>query len=97
MIEYARINDYANNLNKPSIASKSNERLNRYLNIFPYDSNRVVIDTDEYENDYINASYIDVSIWLFWKLNKILIIFLLRVINTTLNTSQHKDQNLTPA
>lgn len=61
VMEYSRINEFSNNLNKTNIASKTNEKLNRYVNIFPYDSNRVVLDTDEYENDYINASYIDVS------------------------------------
>ena len=59
--EYARINDFSSNLKKSNVASRSNEKLNRYLNIFPYDSTRVVLDTDEYDSDYINASKIDVS------------------------------------
>ena len=42
--------------------SKDNQTLNRFKNISPFDSNRVILDQDEFENSYINASYIDV--WL---------------------------------
>lgn len=59
--EYKAIQYFSDNLNKTFIASKANEKLNRYLNIYPYDSSRVVLNDDEYENDYINASYIHVS------------------------------------
>lgn len=59
--EFNAINFFADNLDKTSIASKANENLNRYLNISPYDSNRVVLNEDEFENDYINASFINVS------------------------------------
>jgi protein tyrosine phosphatase len=59
--EFKAIQFFSENLEKTCIASKANERLNRYVNISPYDNNRVVLDYDEFENDYINASYINVS------------------------------------
>jgi protein tyrosine phosphatase len=59
--EYRAIQYFADNLDKTCIASKANEKLNRYANISPYDSNRVVLNDDEFENDYINASYVNVS------------------------------------
>lgn len=62
--EFKAINVIADGIAKTSIASKSNEKLNRYSNISPFDLNRVVLNEDEFENDYINASYIDVSFML---------------------------------
>lgn len=59
--EYKAIQFFSDNLEKTNIASKANEKLNRYVNISPYDYNRVVLNDDEFENDYINASYINVS------------------------------------
>lgn len=61
--EFKAINFYSETLDKPFIASKANENLNRYINIYPFDYNRVVLNHDEYENDYINASYVDVSLY----------------------------------
>ncbi|KAG5674932.1 hypothetical protein PVAND_004876 [Polypedilum vanderplanki] len=57
--EYKAIQFFSENLDKTCIASKANEKLNRYANISPYDSNRVVLNEDEFENDYINASYVN--------------------------------------
>ncbi|CRL00763.1 CLUMA_CG014018, isoform A [Clunio marinus] len=57
--EYAAIQAYAESLDKTFIASKANEKLNRYTNISPFDYNRVVLNDDEFENDYINASHIN--------------------------------------
>lgn len=58
--EYKAITNFSESLEKTCIASKTNEKLNRYSNISPFDYNRVVLNNDEFENDYINASYIDV-------------------------------------
>lgn len=62
--EYKKLQLFSDSLDKTSIASVANEKLNRYSNISPFDYNRVVLnDDDEYEeNDYINASYINVSL-----------------------------------
>ena len=62
--EYKAINSFSDTLDKAFIASKANENLNRYKDIYPFDFNRVVLNDDEYENDYINASYVNV-IWIF--------------------------------
>uniref|UniRef100_A0A182N2F2 protein-tyrosine-phosphatase n=1 Tax=Anopheles dirus TaxID=7168 RepID=A0A182N2F2_9DIPT len=46
-------------------SARENDRKNRYVNILPYDSNRVLLDSYEDEedgdgaNDYINASFIE--------------------------------------
>lgn len=94
--EFKTINVIADGIAKTSIASKSNEKLNRYSNISPFDLNRVVLNEDEFENDYINASYIDVSVDEM--LRNILtllynIVCISRVITTLRNTLQHKDLN----
>lgn len=60
--EYKAIQSFSDNLEKTCIASIANEKLNRYSNISPFDYNRVVLNDDECENDYINASYINVSL-----------------------------------
>uniref|UniRef100_A0A182JZK7 Uncharacterized protein n=1 Tax=Anopheles christyi TaxID=43041 RepID=A0A182JZK7_9DIPT len=46
--------------------ARENERKNRYINILPFDSNRVLLDSNDDEedgetgaNDYINASFIE--------------------------------------
>ncbi|KAL7045157.1 hypothetical protein ACKWTF_002163 [Chironomus riparius] len=57
--EYKAIQYFSENLDRTFIASRANEKLNRYSNICPYDSTRVVLNDDEFENDYINASYIN--------------------------------------
>lgn len=63
--EYTAIQTFSDSLeNKTCIASVANEKLNRYSNISPFDYNRVVLNDDEFENDYINASYINVSLLL---------------------------------
>lgn len=59
--EFRSINSFSDSTDKPSIASMANQHLNRYANIFPFDSTRVVLNDDEYDNDYINASYVNVS------------------------------------
>ena len=59
--EYKAIQYFSDTLDRTYIASRANEKLNRYINIYPYDSTRVVLNDDEFENDYINASYINVS------------------------------------
>lgn len=61
--EFKAIEFFSQGLNKTIIASKANEKCNRYANISPYDDTRVVLNDDEFENDYINASFINVS----WK------------------------------
>lgn len=43
-------------------AARQNSAKNRYSNIHPFDHNRVVLSMDDGDTDYINASYIDVSI-----------------------------------
>lgn len=93
--EFKTINVIADGIAKTSIASKSNEKLNRYSNISPFDLNRVVLNEDEFENDYINASYIDVSFMLRNIYYTLLYKFYLisRVITTLRNTLQHKDLN----
>lgn len=58
--EYKAIQTFSESLDKTCIASVANEKLNRYSNISPFDYNRVVLNDDEMENDYINASYINV-------------------------------------
>lgn len=63
--EYTAIQAFSDGLDKTCIASIANEKLNRYSNISPFDYNRVVLNDDELENDYINASYINVSISIF--------------------------------
>ncbi|XP_058126243.1 phosphatidylinositol phosphatase PTPRQ-like [Anopheles ziemanni] len=44
-------------------SARENERKNRYVNILPFDSNRVLLDPEEHDelnaNDYINASFIE--------------------------------------
>lgn len=60
--EYKTIQTFSEDLDKTCIASKANEKLNRYSNISPFDNNRVVLNDDEFENDYINASYINVRL-----------------------------------
>lgn len=62
--EYEAIQEFSENLEKTCIASIANEKLNRYSNISPFDFNRVVLNDDEFENDYINASYINVRFLL---------------------------------
>lgn len=59
--EHNAIRYFSKTLDRTFIASRANEKLNRYINIYPYDSTRVVLNDDEFENDYINASYINVS------------------------------------
>jgi Protein-tyrosine phosphatase len=59
--EYKRIQLLTDNLDKTTIVSAANKKLNRYSNIFPYDDNRVKLYVGALENDYINASYINVS------------------------------------
>lgn len=59
--EYLAINAFSESLEKTCIASRASQKLNRYSNISPFDENRVVLDADEFENDYINASFVDVS------------------------------------
>jgi hypothetical protein len=59
--EFLSIQTFSESLEKTCIASRASERLNRYMNISPFDENRVVLDADEFENDYINASFIRVS------------------------------------
>lgn len=58
--EYKSIQSFSESLEKTCIASKANEKLNRYTNISPFDYNRVVLNDDEFENEYINASYVNV-------------------------------------
>jgi Protein-tyrosine phosphatase len=41
-----------------TLAAKQNDVKNRYTNIHPYDQNRVLLTG---ANDYVNASYVDVS------------------------------------
>lgn len=60
--EYKAIQYFSDTLDRTYIASRANEKLNRYINIYPYDSTRVVLNDDEFENDYINASYINVRL-----------------------------------
>lgn len=92
--EFKTINVIADGIAKTSIASKSNEKLNRYSNISPFDLNRVVLNEDEFENDYINASYIDVSVDVEEFIYIIVqIVCISRVITTLRNTLQHKDPN----
>jgi protein tyrosine phosphatase len=68
--EYKEIQSWSDGLDKTSIASASNQNFNRYSNISPFDENRVVLNDDEFENDYINASYINVSLPpSIWTLN----------------------------
>ncbi|XP_062563518.1 phosphatidylinositol phosphatase PTPRQ [Armigeres subalbatus] len=67
--EYQAINFFSDQLINEKVTftvAKENERKNRYLGIFPYDSNRVPLefddiltDEDEEVNDYINASFIN--------------------------------------
>lgn len=65
--EYKAIQTFSDSLDKTCIASIANAKLNRYSNIYPFDYNRVVLNDDEFENDYINASYINVR--FLWNLN----------------------------
>lgn len=58
--EFRAIVEHSSNLNLTSTAAIRHKQRNRYDNIHPFDYNRVVLD-DEFKNDYINASYIDVS------------------------------------
>lgn len=58
--EYKAIQFFSEGLDKTIIASKANEKCNRYANISPFDNNRVVLNDDEHENDYINASFVNV-------------------------------------
>lgn len=71
--EYKAIQSFSESLEKTCIASKANEKLNRYTNISPFDYNRVVLNDDEFENDYINAC----KFCLFIKLLKLLMKYLL--------------------
>uniref|UniRef100_A0AAG5DMF3 Protein-tyrosine-phosphatase n=1 Tax=Anopheles atroparvus TaxID=41427 RepID=A0AAG5DMF3_ANOAO len=45
------------------LSARENEQKNRYVNILPFDSNRVLLDAEEHAesiaNDYINASFIE--------------------------------------
>jgi protein-tyrosine phosphatase len=59
--EYKAIQFFSEGLDKTTLASKVNEKFNRYANIAPFDQNRVVLNNDEFENDYINASLVNVS------------------------------------
>lgn len=60
--EYKDINFFSEGLdNKTTLASKVNVNYNRYANISPFDENRVTLGDDEFENDYINASFVNVS------------------------------------
>jgi hypothetical protein len=58
--EFYAIENFSHDVTNTCNASKMNGSLNRYSNIFPFDYNRVVLDDDEHENEYINASYINV-------------------------------------
>lgn len=60
--EYTAINAFSETLKKTCIASRSNAKLNRYSNISPFDDNRVVLEGGEFENEYINASFVDVRL-----------------------------------
>lgn len=57
--EFTKINMFSEALDKTCIASRSNEKLDRYSNISPFDDNRVVLEGGEFENEYINASFIN--------------------------------------
>lgn len=58
--EYKQIQFFSEGLtHQTTLASKTNEKYNRYANIAPFDSNRVVLNDDEFEHDYINASFIN--------------------------------------
>jgi protein-tyrosine phosphatase len=59
--EFNAIQFYSSSLDKTMVASKANEKCNRYANISPFDYNRVVLNEDEYEHEYINASFVNVS------------------------------------
>lgn len=59
--EYNQVQLFANSLCKTCHISKRHESMNRYTNIAPFDENRVVLNQDEFENEYINASYVDVG------------------------------------
>lgn len=94
--EYKAIQTFSDNLEKSCVASIANEKLNRYSNISPFDYNRVVLSDDEFENDYINASYINVRYFLLYPCYRILITYVLkRVIIILKNTLPHKDQSQT--
>ncbi|NXF82627.1 PTPRK phosphatase, partial [Sclerurus mexicanus] len=41
-----------------------NQSKNRYKSIIPYDHCRVVLQSSDTGNDYINASYVDVALWI---------------------------------
>lgn len=94
--EYEMIQTFADSLEKTCIASKANEKLNRYTNISPFDYNRVVLfNDDELENDYINASYINVRVISIVYQFPSSFCVSSRAIIILENTSQHKDQNQT--
>ncbi|XP_049539452.1 phosphatidylinositol phosphatase PTPRQ [Anopheles darlingi] len=68
--EFQAINYFSDTVLQETVSyhsARENERKNRYVNILPYDSNRVLLDSneeeDEYDgrsgNDYINASFIE--------------------------------------
>lgn len=60
--EYKSIQRFEIDLKLPSNVAKAYGILNRYVNITPYDFNRVILDDDEFQDEYINASYIKVSL-----------------------------------
>lgn len=63
--EYEDIETYSLLLNKSTKVASRNGPCNRYSNIHPFDYNRVVLNDVQYGNDYINASYIDVSFYFY--------------------------------
>lgn len=88
--EYQDIETFSRNLVKPCFVSMCNGQLNRYSNIHTFDDNRVVLDEDEFDNDYINASLIDVSSDRF--ISYVLIMNFFRAIKAKQNTLRLKDQ-----
>lgn len=99
--EYSTIQTFSDNLENTCIASRANEKLNRYINISPFDYNRVVLNDDEFENDYINASYVNVS---YAKFNDFIMQSEIRIYYTYhraiiihASISHHKVQNPTRA
>jgi Protein-tyrosine phosphatase len=87
--EYKEIQSWSESLDKTTVASVANQKLNRYSNIFPYDENRVVLHEDEFENDYINASYINVSFFYLFA-HPIEIIFSLFASGLSLSPRVHR-------
>lgn len=93
--EYEAIQNYEDNLKLSSLVAKANGNLNRYSNILPYDFNRVKLDGDEFEDEYINASFINVRTRRLKLQKKYTITFTFRDSTTKKNTSLRKDLNRT--